>query len=122
METRGEVPEESEELESNRIVVGLCGMIDPSREEVVGASQECREAGSRPVMITGDHLDTAVAIGKQLGIITDASQAITGMELDELSDEELNEKSNSTPYTREFSRSIRSASWMHGSPRARWFP
>lgn len=91
-ETREEVPEDTQELESHLIFVGLCGMIDPIREEVVGAIQECREAGIRPVMITGDHLDTAVAIGKQLGIITDASQAITGMELDGLSDEELNEK------------------------------
>ena len=64
-------------------------MIDPVRPEVKAAVAECRAAGIRPVMITGDHKDTAVAIGKELGIISDASQAITGRELDALSDEEL---------------------------------
>ena len=84
-----DIPTETEKLESQLIFVGLCGMIDPVREEVKDAIKECREAGIRPIMITGDHLDTAVAIGKQLGIIADAKEAITGLQLDELSDEQL---------------------------------
>ena len=76
-------------LEQDLIFVGLTGMIDPVRPEVKAAIEECRSAGIRPVMITGDHKDTAVAIAKELGIITDASQAITGAELDEISDDEI---------------------------------
>jgi len=78
-------------LEQKLIFVGLTGMIDPVRPEVKAAIEECRSAGIRPVMITGDHKDTAVAIAKELGIITDASQAITGAQLDKISDEELGE-------------------------------
>ena len=64
-------------------------MIDPVRPEVKAAIQQCRTAGIRPVMITGDHKDTAVAIAKELGILDDPSQAVTGSALDSLSDEEL---------------------------------
>ena len=80
-----------EYLERQLVFVGLAGMIDPVRPEVKAAIEECRSAGIRPVMITGDHKDTAVAIAKELGIITDASQAITGAELDAISDGELGE-------------------------------
>ena len=76
-------------LEKDLCFVGLAGMIDPVRPEVKAAIEECRAAGIRPVMITGDHKDTAVAIAKELGIITDASEAITGAELDSISDEEI---------------------------------
>ena len=76
-------------LEQNLIFIGLTGMIDPVRPEVKAAIEECRAAGIRPVMITGDHKDTAVAIAKELGIITDASEAITGAELDKISDEDI---------------------------------
>ena len=76
-------------LEQELCFVGLTGMIDPVRPEVKAAIEECRAAGIRPVMITGDHKDTAVAIAKELGIITDASEAITGAELDAISDEEI---------------------------------
>ena len=78
-------------LETDLTFIGLTGMIDPVRPEVKAAIAECRSAGIRPVMITGDHKDTAVAIAKELGIITDASQAITGAELDTISDAEINE-------------------------------
>ena len=78
-------------LEQELVFLGLTGMIDPVRPEVKAAIEECRGAGIRPVMITGDHKDTAVAIAKELGIITDASEAITGAELDDISDEELGE-------------------------------
>ncbi|MBR2937857.1 MAG: cation-translocating P-type ATPase [Oscillospiraceae bacterium] len=76
-------------LEQDLCFVGLTGMIDPVRPEVKAAIEECRAAGIRPVMITGDHKDTAVAIAKELGIITDASEAITGAELDAISDDDI---------------------------------
>ncbi len=76
-------------LEHDLVYIGLVGMIDPVRPEAIAAVHECREAGIRPIMITGDHRDTAVAIAKQLGIITDAGEALTGSELGEMSDEEL---------------------------------
>lgn len=67
-------------------------MIDPVRPEVKAAIEECRGAGIRPIMITGDHKDTAVAIALELGIIKDKSEAITGAELDDISDEDFKEK------------------------------
>ena len=76
-----------ENLENDLIFVGLTGMIDPVRPEVIDAIRECRNAGIRPVMITGDHKDTAVAIAKQLGILTDESQALSGAQLDEFSEQ-----------------------------------
>ena len=78
-------------LEQNRVFLGLTGMIDPVRPEVKAAIEQCRSAGIRVVMITGDHKDTAVAIAKELGIITDASQAITCGELDKIPEEEMPE-------------------------------
>ena len=83
-----------EYLEQDLCFIGLTGMIDPVRPEVKAAIEECRSAGIRPVMITGDHKDTAVAIAKELGIIEDASQAITGAELDQISDEDICEAVN----------------------------
>ncbi len=80
-----------EYLEHDLIFLGLTGMIDPVRPEVRAAIEECRNAGIRAVMITGDHKDTAVAIAKELGIITDASQAITGAELEDIPDDRLAE-------------------------------
>ncbi len=83
---------EPETLENDLCFVGLCGMIDPVRPEVKDAIVECRQAGIRPIMITGDHIDTAVAIAKELGIITEGTYAITGAQLNEMSDEEFKEK------------------------------
>ena len=80
---------EAEDLEKDMIFIGFTGMIDPCRPEVYDAINECRAAGIRPIMITGDHRDTAVAIGRDLGIITDDSQAIEGAGLDKYTDEEL---------------------------------
>ncbi|MBR4950595.1 MAG: cation-translocating P-type ATPase, partial [Clostridia bacterium] len=90
----GELPEfeSPEEIEKDLVFVGLSGMIDPIRPEVLAAVEKCRKAGVRPVMITGDHIDTAVAIGKELGIITDESQAMTGSMLDTFTDEEFEQK------------------------------
>ena len=76
-------------LEKDLCYIGLVGMIDPVRPEVVDAVNECREAHIRPVMITGDHIDTATAIAKALGIIEDSDGAITGAQLDKMTDEEL---------------------------------
>ena len=80
---------DAKKIENDMIFVGLMGMIDPVRPEVKPAIDECKAAGIRVVMITGDHLDTAVAIAKELGIITDRSQAVTGSVLDDVSDENL---------------------------------
>ena len=79
-------------LEHDLVFCGLSGMIDPVRPEVTAAIAEAKEAGIRAVMITGDHIDTAVAIAKDLGIVTDAFQAITGAQLDKISDEDFKEK------------------------------
>ncbi len=79
-------------LEHDMVFVGLSGMIDPVRPEVRGAVAEAHSAGMRTVMITGDHIDTAVAIAIELGIIADRSQAITGAQLDKISDEEFEQR------------------------------
>ena len=81
-----------EDVEKDLVFIGLTGMIDPIRPEVKDAIALCKDAGIRAVMITGDHIDTAVAIAMQLGIITDSSQAITGAEMAEIPDEEFYEK------------------------------
>ena len=78
-----------ETCEKDLIYIGFVGMIDPILPEVKDAINLCKEAGIKPIMITGDHKDTAVAIGKELGIITDANGALTGAELDAISDEQL---------------------------------
>jgi len=80
---------EAADLEQDMIYLGLSGMIDPIRPEVKDAIVECNNAGIRAVMITGDHKDTAVAIANQLGILGEGQQAITGTQLNEISDEEL---------------------------------
>lgn len=80
---------ENSDLENELIFVGLTGMIDPVRPEVKDAVAKCRAAGIRPVMITGDQLDTAVAIAKDLGMLESADEAILGASLDDISDEEL---------------------------------
>ncbi|MBQ3867588.1 MAG: cation-translocating P-type ATPase [Clostridia bacterium] len=89
-----ELPETvtSENVERDLCFLGLVGMIDPVRPEVSAAIEQCHSAGIRPIMITGDHLDTAVAIAKELGILHDERGAITGAQLSELSDEEFEKK------------------------------
>ncbi len=81
-----------EELESGLTFMGLVGMIDPPRPEAAEAVKLCRRAGIKPVMITGDHVVTASAIAKELGILTEGGNAITGAELDLMSDDELDSK------------------------------
>ncbi len=76
-----------EGLETELCFVGLCGMIDPVRPEVKVAIERCREAGIRPIMITGDHVDTAIAIAKELGILEEGVRAVTGAQLDEMDEE-----------------------------------
>ena len=80
---------EAEDLEKDLIFIGFTGMIDPCRPEVYEAIKECRKAGIRPIMITGDHIDTAVAIGKDLKIIENDDEAVEGSTLEKLTDIEL---------------------------------
>lgn len=79
----------AENCEKELVFVGLTGMIDPIRPEVKSAIEECYQAGIRPIMITGDHIDTATAIAKELGILGENQKAITGSRLDDMSDEEF---------------------------------
>ena len=81
--------DEMKEIEKDLIYVGMVGMIDPPREEVKAAVAKCKSAGIKTVMITGDHKITATAIAKALGIMEDGDEAITGSELEEMSDDEL---------------------------------
>jgi len=76
-------------LENGLTFLGLVGMLDPVRPEVIPAIEECKQAGIRPVMITGDHKDTAVAIARQLKMIESADEAVTGAQLDQISDEQF---------------------------------
>ncbi len=87
------VPEtmDSESLEFDMTFIGLTGMIDPVRPEVKDAIVECRGAGIKPIMITGDHINTAKAIARELGILTDDSQAMMGADIDKYTDEEFAE-------------------------------
>ena len=80
---------EMKTIESNLTFVGMVGMIDPPREEAKKAVEKCKKAGIKTVMITGDHKVTAIAIAKKLGILNEESEALTGTELDKISDEEL---------------------------------
>lgn len=86
-----ESPELSFEDENDLILVGLLAMIDPPRAEVTQAVKEARSAGIKTIMITGDHKTTAVAIAKEIGIFAEGDQALTGTELDELTEDQLNE-------------------------------
>ena len=79
-------------LEHDLTFIGLTGMIEPVRPEVKAAIEECRVAGIRPIMITGDHVDTAMAIARELGILTPETRAITGSQLNEMSDEEFDKE------------------------------
>ena len=79
-------------LEKDLTFIGLTGMIDPVRPEVKAAIEECRGAGIRPIMITGDHIDTAMAIARELGILTEDTRAITGSQLNEMSDDEFDKE------------------------------
>ena len=85
------IPSESEmkDLEKDLTYIGMVGMIDPPREEVKIAVEKCKEAGIKTVMITGDHKATAVAIAKQLGILEDGEEAVTGSDVEKMSQEEL---------------------------------
>ncbi len=89
-----EAPEDptSEELENGLTLLGLVGMIDPPRPEAKAAVATCRQAGIKPVMITGDHVVTASAIAKELGILGDGDKAITGAQLDAMTEEQLDQE------------------------------
>lgn len=83
-----------EEMEKDLVVVGIVGMIDPPRTEVKDSIVEAKKAGITPIMITGDHKNTAVAIAKELGIATDISQSLTGAEIDEIPDDKFAKEVN----------------------------
>ena len=83
-----------EEMEKDLVVVGIVGMIDPPRIEVKGSIEEAKRAGITPIMITGDHKNTAVAIAKELGIAKDISQSLTGSEIDSIPDEKFAKEIN----------------------------
>lgn len=78
--------------EEGLVFVGLVGMIDPPRPEVKNAVKKCKKAGMRPIMITGDHAETAFAIAKEIGIVSKKSDILTGVEIDGLNDEQLSER------------------------------
>ena len=84
----------TEEMEKDLVVVGIVGMIDPPRIEVKGSIEEAKRAGITPIMITGDHKNTAVAIAKELGIAKDISQSLTGSEIDSIPDEKFAKEIN----------------------------
>jgi len=86
-QTQEEFDEES--VENNLVFVGLDGMIDPPREEAIDANKKCLDAGIKAVMITGDHKLTAMAVAKEIGMMKEGSIALTGVELDKMSDEEF---------------------------------
>ena len=88
-EVEGTVKDGDPNLESDLIFLGLIGMIDPARPEVKEAITECKNAGIRAVMITGDHATTAQAIGREIGMLEEHHKVITGVELDQMSDDEL---------------------------------
>ena len=81
--------EDMKDIESGLTFVGMCGMIDPPRPEVKLAVQKCKNAGIKTVMITGDHKITAIAIAKELGILENEKEALSGQDLEDMSDEEL---------------------------------
>jgi Ca2+-transporting ATPase len=85
---------EPEEMEKDLTIIGLVGMIDPPRLEVKASISEAKAAGITPIMITGDHKNTAVAIAKELGIAESIGQSLTGAEIDEISDEEFSRTIN----------------------------
>jgi len=89
MNVPDELPASPEEAEKDLVFLGLVGMIDPARPEVKAAVDVCLRAGMRPIMITGDHKATAVAIASELGILKDGQLAITGAELDKIAEEEF---------------------------------
>jgi Ca2+-transporting ATPase len=93
--------DEMKTIENDLIFIGMVGMIDPPREEAKVAVQKCKSAGIKTVMITGDHKITAIAIAKELGILEDETEAITGAELEKMTDEELmNNVRHSSVYAR----------------------
>jgi len=85
------IPTSMESTESDLTYIGLCGMIDPPRQEAKEAVAMCIKAGIKPIMITGDHIDTAIAIAKELNILKDRSEAMTGDQLEKMTDDELKE-------------------------------
>jgi Ca2+-transporting ATPase len=107
-------------IEQDLVFIGLVGMIDPPREEVKSAVALAKGAGIRPIMITGDHPKTAAAIAKELDISAEG-QAITGAELERLTDDALDQVvQEGSGFTRAQTPSTSSASWTPCRETARW--
>lgn len=115
--------ESDEELnldaENGLIFIGLISEMDPPRPESVAAVAQAKKAGIKTVMITGDHKVTAVAIAKKIGIFAEGDLAVTGLELDAMSDKELDDKIEKSPFTPEFLLKTKSGSLTPGKERAR---
>ena len=111
----------SDNIENDLTFLGLIGMIDPPRPEAKEAVGICKQAGIKPIMITGDHVLTASAIAKQLGILNDSDRAITGAELDQMSDDELDKVVDqiSVPVSRQ---RIKLELSRLGKKEAKWLP
>ncbi len=90
------LPQENEDIEQHLVFLGAVGMIDPARDEVKASIKMAREAGIKTIMITGDHKNTAVAIAKNLGIYANGNTVISGTELNEMADSELDQAVKST--------------------------
>ncbi len=112
----------SDTLEQGLTLMGLVGMIDPPRPEAKEAVAVCRRAGIKPVMITGDHVVTASAIAKELGILQEGDEAITGAELDAMDDAELDKRVRASRFMRACRRRIKSVLFAHGRRRTRLYP
>lgn len=110
------------DTENDYTFIGLVSMIDPPREESKQAVADAIRAGIKPVMITGDHKITASAIAKQIGIFNDGDIAVTGLELDAMSDKELDEKLRKFLFMHEFLPKTKSESLRLGKEKATLFP
>lgn len=116
------LPKNADEIETRLVFCGLLGMIDPPRPQAKAAVRECQQAGILPVMITGDHIVTARAIAKELGILRSKDRSLTGAQLDAMSQKELSRHILNTPYSPGFPRSTRCGSSRRSSPGEPWWP
>ena len=121
-----EVPDlESESADPELVWVGLVGMIDPPRPEAREAVSQCHQAGIRVIMVTGDHPDTALAIAREVGLVSPGQEShavLTGPELNQLSDPELQRPSRRSGSSPGWPRSTSCAWWTCSRTRARWWP
>ena len=116
------LPKNADEIETRLVFCGLLGMIDPPRPQAKAAVRECQQAGILPVMITGDHIVTARAIAKELGILRSKDRSLTGAQLDAMSQKELSWHIFEYTVFARVSRSTRCGSSRRSSPGEPWWP